>query len=169
MTLKENLIRLRSAISGECELRMNRDGRLCTHEVAVWIIRHKRKLALSGLADLVCQVMDRTKDEDMARRLLKRRPELREHEPEMRQISETLGVPLWYLLELPDEKARQAYGAACLIHELRAAEARAAIEAMQHLEELLRPALDGHPERTAGEAFRIIQQETDKTIRNLEE
>jgi hypothetical protein len=169
MDWNRNLTKLRSAMTDECALRMNRDHRLSPDEVAAWLIRDKRELTISGLADLVCQQMEHRSDDDRVRRVLQHRPELQEHEPGLRQISETLGVPLWWLLSLPVEETRPAYEAACLIYKLRADADQATLEAMQRFAELLGPAWDGHPERTAGEAFRIIEQETDKTIRDLEE
>jgi hypothetical protein len=174
MNWEERLDALRRVLGEECNRCTARDHEFAADDVASWLINKKRKLVVNGLVGLIGQAQDRYNDEDRAQRILRRRPDLAEAElaKVMRQVSRTLGVGYWYLLTLAEaddhQKLRQCFGAAQLIHELRAAEAHAEAEAMQALEEMIEPVTKNHPEMPLGEAMREIERRTGETIRGLE-
>jgi hypothetical protein len=109
----ENLTGLRAVTAPACDVRMKKDGEFGTAEVAQWLVRHKRTTVIEGLADLVCQAMDRWNDDDRVERVLRAKPDLEPLVPVMRQVSETLVVPPWYLLDkLDDQQPKRALAVA---------------------------------------------------------
>jgi hypothetical protein len=125
---------------------------------------------IDGLTDLVSQEMEQWNDDDRVGRVLRAKPELRgDFESAMHQASQTLGVPLWYLLDkLDEEQLQRSLAAADWIHELRIRETIAVRDAMKQAEEFLRPVTDGHPDMTVEQALRELKRQTDKTIRGLD-
>jgi hypothetical protein len=168
MNYDKKLEALRAVIAAECDDRMARDHKLTPADVAAWLVRHKRAAVIDGLTDLVCQVMEQWNDDDRVKRVLRAKPELRERESAIRQLSRTLGVPAWYLLEFGDERIVRCCDAAELIHALRIEEKIATRDAMIRAEEFLRPVTDGHPSMTVRDALQEIERQTDETIRGLE-
>ena len=164
----ENIEKLKAVALEQCNTRMNATGTVNTSEIAAWLTRKNRPLVIDALADLVCQTMEQWNDDDRAARELKRRPDLRQLDESIRQVSRVLGVGRWYLLTLDGGELAQAYEATQLIHKLRAAEANATLEAMKRAEEFLRPVTDGHPDMTVADALIEIERQTDDTIRGLE-
>jgi hypothetical protein len=164
----EKLDALRKDIAAECELRMEREGKLSAKKVAEWLLRYRRAAVVDALQDLVCQVMEQSNDSDMVQGTLRAKPELRERAAGMRSISQTLGVPLWYLLQIDDETAEACVVADLLIHQLRIGEREAVLEGMKRVQEYVRPVTDGHPQMTLGDAFRELEQQTNDAIRNLD-
>lgn len=116
----------------------------------------------------MCQTMEQRNDDKRAERVLRAKPEPQPVEDLLRHVSQTLGIPLWYLLGLDDERRSQCCAAVQLIHNLRSEEFTAKVNEWDRFVELLRPVMDGHPSMTAGEALREIQRQTDATIRGLE-
>jgi hypothetical protein len=129
----------------------------------------------------------------MIERVLHEKPEVRRWLKHAREDSEILGVPAWFLLTLNDEARRRSWwGALEIIHALRndAEEATAETQAIAGVQTLneedealvaeveakvladdldrLKPVLDGHPEMTIGEAARLLEAETERTIRELD-
>jgi hypothetical protein len=148
---------------------MARDHELAPDDVAQWLLRRKRSAVIDGLTGIVCQVMEQWNDDDKVGRVLRAKPDLEPLVPVMRQVSETLGVSLWYLLDkLDDEQSKRCLVVAHFIHKLREAEAVATLEAMKAAEDFLRPVMDGNPNMTVGQAVQELQRQTDKTIRGLE-
>jgi hypothetical protein len=155
---------LRAMIAAQCGLRMERDGKVSGREIAAWLLRHKRAAVIAALSDLVGQEMERRNDEDRVKHVLRVKPELRDRELPMRLASQTLNVPMSYLLQLDDETSEACFAADLLIHRLRLEESAATLEAMERTQELLRP-VNG---MTIGEAFHELQRQTDETIRGLD-
>ena len=155
-------------IAAECDDRRKRDHRINSGDIAEWLVLHNRAAVIAGLSDLVCQVMEQRNDDKRVERVLRAKPELQPVEELLRQVSQALGVGLWYLLERDDERQQQCCAAAHLIHRLRSEEATASLEAMERFEEFVRPIMDGHPSMTVGEAIQEMQRKTDETIRGLE-
>jgi hypothetical protein len=114
-TLNKQLKQLSAIISEECAVRMAKDRKVASDQIAEWLIQRHRARVVGGLSDLVCQAMEQRNDDVRVARVLRAKLELRRCEAEMRQISETLGVRFWYLLELDDEKSASSYAAAALI------------------------------------------------------
>jgi hypothetical protein len=163
----KNLDMLRAVISTECEDRIDRGDRLNTGQVAEWLVRHQPAAVAAALSDLVCQVMEQRNDNSRAARILRDSPGLAQRVSGLRQISQTLGVPLWYLLKLDDEKSCHCHAAAQFIHQLRAEADGAAAQALERLCEILRPVWDGRPNMTIREALGELEQQTDETLRRL--
>jgi hypothetical protein len=128
----------------------------------------RRKETSDGLADIVDQVMAQDNDKSSVERILREKPELRQWEPDARQISETLGIPLSYLLDLDKEKSIECQAAATLIHQLRFEATQAAIAATKALEQLLQPVMTGPPEIKSGEAEVRPEKQSHKTLRRRE-
>jgi hypothetical protein len=150
---------------------MKCDRKLNPEQVVDWLLRQQRKVAVGGLTDLVCQVMEQRNDYHSVKRILHAKPELQEYEGAMRHYSQTLGVPLWYLLKLLVEKPERCYAAAAaahLIHQLRVEGSAETLAAMEHLVERLRPVMDGHPGMTVGEGLRALKDQTDETTHRLD-
>jgi hypothetical protein len=117
VTYTENVDTLCELITAECERRMRTGDKLDSREVPECLIAEHREDTILGIADLVNQEMD-ANDEDRARRILDRNPELQCCAPTLRLVSETLGVPLWHLLTLDGERSIEAGGVAEFIHRL---------------------------------------------------
>jgi hypothetical protein len=132
MTIWEKRIDvLLTVIGEECDRRMARDHRFGGDEVAECLIDQKPQEVVNGLVGLIGQSQERFNDEDRARRILGRHPDLAEPGlmQAMRQVARALGVGYWYLLALDEngdkDKLRQCFAAAHLIYRLRAEEANA--------------------------------------------
>ena len=94
MTWNEELNELRALIAAECDARITKEHRVDTSKVAEWLVRRKRTAVRAGLTDLVNQVMEQRNDDDRVKQVLRANPELEEPESVMRQMSQTLGIPL---------------------------------------------------------------------------
>jgi hypothetical protein len=152
ITENEKLNALRAVIAAECEARIAKDHELAAADVATWLVRHKRAAVIDGLSDLVCQWMEQRNDNHRVERILHTKPELKQWESMMRGVSETLGVPLWFLLQLEDKQAHQSLRVTEYIFRLRAAEAGATAEALKAEMECLLPVMEGHSDMTMGQA-----------------
>lgn len=152
----KNLEALRAAILAECDARWSRgDDQLDTSDVAAWLVRHKRAAVIDGLTDLVSQVIEQWNHDGDVREMLEAKPELQPLEGLMRPVSETLGVPLWHLLELGEERLVRCCAAAHFIHQLRIEVARDAIREEEEF---------GRPNMTAGQALPKLNRRTVETI-----
>src|SRR5215471_10586325 len=128
----ERLDALRALIAAECKARFAKDHDLGLAEVAEWLVRRRRPAVIAALTELVDEVIEQLNDDGRAESVLHARPELREREPAMRLTSETLGVPLWHLLEVDEETTAGCVLAAELVERLRMEESAAVLEAAEH-------------------------------------
>jgi hypothetical protein len=164
----EDLDALRAVIAAECNVRFARDHDLGPDEVAKWLVRRRRPAVIAGLTDLVSEVIEQLNDDARVEHVLRAKPELRQREPLMRGASGILGVPLWCLLELDDEKTEACLAAALFIHQLQMEESDATREAMKRVQEFLQPVMEGHLHMTVNEALQELKRQTDETIGGLE-
>jgi hypothetical protein len=165
-TTARKLNDFRELIMAEFARRMGDD--FSPNEIAEWLINEKREATVEGLEALIVDALDRWNDQCSTHQMLKRNPNLSESVSLMRTVSETLGVGVWYLLTLPNDKAIEACKAAELAFRLRAAEDFARADALEAECELMEPVWKDHPEMNSGEARAELKRQTDETLRRLD-
>lgn len=170
---KEELEPLREVIVREANKRRD----FGSDELAGWLITKHRGHVIKALACCISDALDRSDDERRKRHILTAAD--KDKYPAkivaaVRQLSETLCLPQWYLLEhVDDPRIGQLADAASLINSIRIEILDNQTAAMRHLQELISPVVDealaaGRPEPNAGEALRLLEEQTSETLRKLE-
>jgi hypothetical protein len=145
--MNEKLNELRKVIDAECRRRLAEDDdQFGDHDVAAWPLREERKAVIGGLSGLIAEVVEQWNDDIRVEQILRAKPELRDREKALRLVSQTISVPLWYLLgHLDEERLAECYAAARLVSRLQTEEVDVRLEEMERMEELYQ-SIDKPPE-----------------------
>jgi hypothetical protein len=160
---------LRNAIRAAAKQRFESQGAFAGDEIIEELLAADRDLVVAGLDAIVGEEVDRLNDEDTTEEFLVRYP----LDPQLvdlyRMVSETLHLPLWYLLSRQRNIGEEARKASLFIQNTRIGEKQARMDALKQAVDRIEPICKDHPKITAGEAERLLRQETERAIDKLEE
>jgi hypothetical protein len=138
-------------------------------EIIEPLLEANREQVVAALAVIVGEEVEAINDESSTQGIITRDSNLTaELVAFYREVSRTLGVPLWFLVRQEPGVIAKCAKAAVLIHGLRAAETQARLDDMEEDNDRLEPVTEGHPDMTVGEAERLLRLATEQTLRNLE-
>jgi hypothetical protein len=113
--------KLRAAIAAECDSR----GEATDDEIIERLLGNRRDLVRDALRQLVRESFIERLDEARTVEFLDANPELREREPHMRLLADSLDFKLWFLFGLPGKTLVECAKVNELLVQLRFAELEA--------------------------------------------
>src|SRR6516162_532950 len=95
---EKKLKRLKAAVRRECDRRIKQNHKLAVNDVVHWLLANQQPLVSAALEEIVYEQVEERNDDRTVERVLRQRPEMRHCLKPMRENSEILDVPTWYLL-----------------------------------------------------------------------